>query len=162
MSTYSALPVYGTADQLEALGDGYFGLNQSFMVTAVLLLLTIASAGAGKPILTLAAFGLQLVGSGASAYPACKKLAFGQGKPPTNAALSAIMVSLLSWLCFGVLGYVVLQSTAAREIQRYGAPVRSLGGIKKKDFYAFLADRRAMDAALAASSGFTPGFQTPT
>ena len=132
---------YGTVEQLEALGSGYFGLNTVFTVNLVIAVsLNAASRTYGPIALLIGALFLFAVVAALS-YPQNQKIAYGKSWPNSKALLASILMGLNSALCCGLVGYVVMQNIAMKEMKLYGIQ-SGLFGLKKKDFENFVANRR--------------------
>jgi len=133
---------HGTLDQLQALAEGYFGLNWVFLVNLLLVFATrAASASAGMPGLVAMVLVL-LVAVGGLSYPMNKKIGFGLGWPGWGAALASILMAINSALFCGIIGYVVMQNLALTEMKRYGIPGSSFS-LRKKVVMAFIERMRA-------------------
>jgi hypothetical protein len=145
---------YGSAERLQALADGYFGLNIVFLVNVALAL---ASRGVQLTISDLRIALFTFVGFLAGTmvvvslltYPCNRRIGIGKGWPEYGAVLASGLMGLNSALCCGVIGYLVMQQIASNEMKRYG--LRSgFFGIRKKDVRAKVEQLRSQAA---------PGFQ---
>jgi hypothetical protein len=125
------MPQFGTADKLEALGEGYFGLSSVFALNFIAAIgVYMVSRETRDPFEVLGMAAAVLLIVGVASYFPNRKIAFGMGWASGSAVLASICISFFSWFCFGVLGYAIIQSIAAREIRRYGIKPGLLG-IKK-------------------------------
>ena len=151
---------HGSAAKLQALADGYFGLNIAFIINVGLAIgvwiLQVAIIGAVGPG-TGAAFavtGASILGLGVAVglvtYPHNSKIAFGKDWPSGNAALASVLMALNSILCCGLIGYVVMQQIAAAEMKRYGV-VTGFLGIRKQKVAQVVDDLKAREAHAPAS-----------
>src|SRR5689334_15737872 len=105
---------YGSADQLQALSDGYFGLNTVFVLNLVLAFASRAGTATAKdPATALAILGGFVLVTGLvvgfCTYPYNKKIAYGANWNPGMAVLASVLMALNSALCCGIVGYVVVQ-----------------------------------------------------
>lgn len=69
--------------------------------------------------------------------PHNKKIGEGLGWSSSGPMVASILMGLNSALCCGVIGYVVVQSMAAKKFKEAGAP-RGFWGYKKAELYAFI------------------------
>ncbi|MEZ0324914.1 MAG: hypothetical protein ACAH95_03340 [Fimbriimonas sp.] len=153
---YAAYPrqqvAYGSADRLEALGQGYFDLNKVFYLN---VLLVIGSNAALRTldgwetrrlmfVITVLVLGLVIAGC---AYPQLKKIGYGANWSPSMPLVAAILMGLNSALCCGIIGFAVVQSIASKEMQNYGLKAGSFSAIKKADVAAAVATLRAQGAS---------------
>src|SRR5579862_5999702 len=150
------MPSYGTADKLEALSEGYFGLNRVFLLNFVLLIVAgVFNAVLHMPLMTLALLGVLFILSGVLSYGPNAKIAAGRNRPATEAVLGSILIAFFCWLCFGALGYLVMQSMATNEMKRYGLKIATFGGLKKPALQAAVAELRAAEARNQAMAATT-------
>ena len=131
---------YGSAEKLQALADGYFGLNKVFLVNVLLaiglrVMLAVVTEPASALIAVVGALVVLLLAITFLTLPCNKKIAFGKGWPESSAILASILMGFNSALCCGIIGYVVMQQIAASEMKNYGLRTGFLG-IKKKDIAA--------------------------
>lgn len=152
--------MYGSADRLLALYEGYSGLNYVFLLNVVLVIagrvLTLAPIwNDGSPEIVLIFYGVYFVvlfaAIGACSHPQNKKIAFGKDWPPSNAVIASVLTALFSWLCCGLFGYAVMQQIALNEMKKYG--IRGGLGLKKRDVLARVEEIRAQEATMRP-----PGF----
>lgn len=137
---------YGDPDRLQALADGYFGLNNIFILNIALALGARGlSTTAKSPEQALGLYAGLIVAMFALiaflTYPHNKKIGFGKNWPSGNAVLASILMGINSALCCGIIGYVVMQIIAANERKRYGLK-GSAFGFKKKDVKAYVDQMR--------------------
>lgn len=152
--------MYGSADKLLALWEGYSGLNYVFILNIALALggrvVALAPVWSGSsPEMILVFYGIYflvlMAAIGACSYPQNKKIGFGKGWPDGNAIVASVLTALFSWLCCGIFGYVVMQQIAANEMKKYGLRVGI--GMKKKVVLARVEEIRAQEATMRS-----PGF----
>lgn len=142
------IPMNGSAEKLQALADGYFGLNTVFIINIVLAIGTRALTAA--PVATMeeviGRFAIVVLAMlaiiGFLTYPHNKKIAFGKNWSNGAAILASVLMGLNSALCCGIIGYVVMQTIAMGEIKNYGLKGGFLG-LKKKDIQARIDQIRA-------------------
>lgn len=135
------------ADKLQALADGYFGLNLVFLLNVALALGLNALLGLSRQgevalaaLLGGAAF-VFLAIAGCS-FPFNRKIAFGMGWNSGMAVLASLLMGLNSAFCCGIIGYVVMQQIAFVEIKKYGVR-KGPFGIRKRDVAVRVAELRA-------------------
>lgn len=142
---------YGSTDRLQALADGYFGLNWVFLanfVTAFILNAMFRLGVLGQndvPMLIAAVLVLFAIFAFAT-YPFNRKIGLGKGWSPTSPVVASILMGLNSALCCGIIGYVVMQQIAFKEMQKYGLK-GSFPGLRKRDVVAKIAELRAIGNA---------------
>lgn len=111
---------YGTADKLQALSDGYFGLSKVFVINILIVLasrLVTLTLGPDEALIALfAIMFVLLVAVAALSYGPNKRIGEGKDWPPSNALIASILMGLNSALCCGIIGYVVMQSIASKEM----------------------------------------------
>jgi len=138
---------YGTADKLQALSDGYFGLNIIFLINIVLSLgsrfsgVTAKTPSEALGILAGYALVVGLV-VGFGSYHNNKKIAFGADWKPGMAVLASVLMALNSVFCCGIIGYVIVQNLAFQEMKKYGLK-GGFFGVKKSEIAAKVAEMRA-------------------
>jgi hypothetical protein len=150
---------YGTADKLRALADGYYGLNKVFLLNIALVL---ANRAVSAGVKTVEAAMMVLVGSvlvvgliiGFATYPSNKKIGYGANWSPGMPIVASVLMALNSALCCGIIGYVVVQSIAAKEMSKYGLKAGLFGGLKKPDVERTIAQFQAQEAAPAAPAPY--------
>ena len=140
-------PMYGTAEKLKALSDGYFGMNWVFLVNVAVLLgsrVLLIAADRGEVALMLLAGSVIVTGLVVAlfSYSYNKKISFGMNWQPSMAIVMSIVLALQSWLCCGAIGIVVIQQIVTAEIKRYGIP-GGLFGFKKKVVEERIAQMRS-------------------
>ena len=127
------------AATLRLLADGYFGLNTVFILNVLLNIVTNSMARSKDPSLGL------LIGLIAITFilvlvltlPHNKKIGEGLGWSPSGHIVASSLMALNSAICCGIIGYVVVQSMAAKKFKEAGAP-RGFFGYKKVELYAFI------------------------
>jgi cobalamin synthase len=134
---------YGTVEHLQAMGDGYFGLNGVFYVNVFLALgmRALISNQTLGPASIFVAVSVMLAVIGFLTLRFNKKIAFGKGWPEWSPVLCSVLMGINSALCCGVVGYLVMQMIASQEMRRYGMTIGYLG-LNKKDFNAFVQKMR--------------------
>lgn len=155
----------GSPDMLQALADGYFGLNLAFVANVVLALgarfalpMLVTSASPGDSTAVFVFFGglfLLFVLIVFITYPYNKKIGYGKGWAPSAAVLASLLMGLNSALCCGIAGYIVMQQIAYQEMKKYGVPVKFLG-LQKRDV------QNVIDALRQQQQQPQPPFQTPS
>ena len=128
---------YGTAEQLKALGDGYFGLYKVFIVNIVLNIASNIALRAGGFFAFLVCAIVSAVAVTVLSLPENKKITFGQGKPDSKAMVASVLTGLTFFICCGAIGYAVMQSAALKEMKKYGLKP-GLWGLRKKDYLAIV------------------------
>jgi hypothetical protein len=141
---------YGTAEKLQALSDGYFGLNWIFVLNIGLafgarLVQTVLATADNWPVVVLGSLAALAVIVGFATFPYTSKIAFGADWRPGYAILASVLIGLNSFLCCGLIGYVVVQQIASSHMKRYGLRVASIGGIRKREVEAIIAQMRASE-----------------
>lgn len=141
---------YGTADKLQALSDGYFGLGIAFVINIALALCSRLLTASSE---SLAVIGFALVGMFVAitliTFPFNKKIAIGKGWNTSHALLASFLMGLNSALCCGIIGYIVMQSIASTEIAKYGIPSK-LFGLKKSVVQARIQEMRQAESQVTA------------
>ncbi len=132
---------YGTAEKLEALGQAYFAMSYVFAVNVVLVIACRVMIAAFSWVGFFAGMIVMSVGISALSLTPNRKIAFGKGWPDSKAMLASVLIGLNSALCCGVIGFMVMQAIAAKEIRRYGVNAGAFG-IRKKDIAAAVRRRR--------------------
>jgi len=133
---------------LQALAEGYFGLNWVFLVNVVIVIamnLAIRANGT-SPVAALAALGGVFAVIALLTYPQNKKIAFGKNWPPGSALAASLLMGLNSALCCGIIGYVVMQQIALGEMKKYGLKPRAFGGVRRNVVMAMVEQIRAREA----------------
>lgn len=146
---------YGSAERLEALGKGYFALNWVFFANVILAVGVNVFDQYSRDREDLY-MGVLLVGAGvlfviitAATYVPNQNIAKGMGWAPAMGVLASVLMGLNSALCCGVIGYLVMQLIAAKEIKRYGVQK-----MKKPEIEAAVAAMRSAPQAPVPPSGF--------
>lgn len=127
---------YGTREKLQALADGYFGLNNVFMVNLIMCVpLNLYMRTLTDPGQALVTFGVAAVVLFVTilllSLPQNKKIGFGLNWSPVSPAIASILMGLNSALCCGIFGYIIMQMLAANEMKKYGVQT-GFFGMKKK------------------------------
>ncbi len=136
--------LYGSADKLQALGEGYFGLNMAFFLNVLLAVGVTLLAQAGWIAYLLGVLAIFLLIAFLT-YPYNRKIAFGKGWADGYAVLTSVLMGLNSALCCGIIGYVVMQQFASSEMKRYGLASGAFG-IRKNVWRAMVEQRRNIEA----------------
>ena len=142
----------GSPDHLEAVADGYYGLNWVFLFTLVWALggfglVGLASQNADRDglfvsFLYLGFIILTIPVVALVSYKPVKKLAFGMNWSPTMAIFISIAIGF-GVLCIGLIAFVILQVLAGAEIRKYPIKKNFLGGFTRKNIRALVAEMRA-------------------
>jgi hypothetical protein len=110
------------ADKIEALANGYWGLNWVFLITVVMVVpLNIAFRLVASPLLLVA---IPVVGIvvGFLTYPRNKEIAFGKGWSPTGGVIASVLMGLNVAICCGIIGFIVMQQIAMSGMRKLGVP----------------------------------------
>lgn len=157
----------GSPDRLEAVADGYYGLNWVFLFNLVwaisgFFLIGVVSQndrdGLFSLTLSIGFIILTIPVVAFASYKSVKKLAFGMNWSPQMAVVISIALGF-GVLCLGLLAYVILQMLAAAKIRKYPIKKSFLGGFRRKDIRALVAEMRASpqyEQQQAASATFQP------
>jgi hypothetical protein len=135
----------GNYEQLEALWTGYKWLNYVFGLNVALVVGgNVATRSSREDVgVLLAIAGFLFLIITAATFPANLKIAQGKGWQPAMAILCSVLMGLNSALCCGIIGYVVMQSIAAKAMQQeHGVPKGGFFGMKRADVEARLAQLR--------------------
>jgi len=121
-----------TPPYLRLLKDGYFGLNNVFLLNVVFAVGTNALFSATRidPTLALVVLPLFLITIGILTYPSNKKIGEALGWQPSGAILSSILMGLFAWICCGAFGYMIMQNKSLAGMKEYGISA-GLFGLKK-------------------------------
>jgi hypothetical protein len=118
---YAGAPVYGDPDKLQALADGYFGLNIAFLFN---VLLAIALSGIvtalQEPAAWLIGWLIMLIAITFITLPHNKRVGEGKGWGQSVPLVVSILIGLNSIFCCGAIGYVVVQMIAIDEMKKHG------------------------------------------
>lgn len=82
---------------------------------------------------------------GFASYPSNKKIGIGLSWSPSSAIVASMLMGLNSAFCCGIIGYVVMQHLATKEMVRYGMKPFLVGGVRKSDVMAVMDDLRVRD-----------------
>lgn len=143
---------FGSPEKLQALSDGYFGLNWAFVLAIVISFgssfgstFFLASVGfEGMIGLLVVASLIPVVLIAAITLPYTRKIAFGSNWSPKMGPICALLLGISSLVCV-LAGFVVMQILAGAEIKKYGVQTRFLG-YKKRDIRAKIAEMRGSGA----------------
>ena len=134
---------YGTVEKLQALCNGYFGLNYVFIINVVLFFVQRAVLYFDP---TALAFGLATILMipiiAFLTFPQNKLIGFGKDWSPSGPLIASILMGFNSAFCFGLLGYVVMQHIAFKEMKLYGIKGGSFS-MRKDQVQAQIAAMRA-------------------
>lgn len=139
---------YGSPERLKALADGYFALNWAFLATIILYFAVFFafgaalglfrsepnSSGPNTPAPELILLPYVIVGlcvAGLSYWPN-KRIAFGMDWKPVSAVFASLLVGLVSVICCGILGFVIMQQIAYGEMKKYGLRAGFFSMTKRK------------------------------
>jgi|CXWL01.1.fsa_nt_gi hypothetical protein len=148
---------YGSADKLQALADGYFGLNWvlALNITLALCLRIVGDLVYGTEdakvdpstamSFFLFVFVVLFLAVLVASLPCNKKIGIGRDWPGYWALIASILMGLNSTLCCGAIGYFVMMLVASNEMKRYGLSSMPLG-MKKKVVQARIASIRSQEA----------------
>jgi hypothetical protein len=131
------------ADRLQALSDGYFGLNMVFLVNVALAIggsFLVGAIGRSAYIAFVIILFLTIAGL---SFGSNKKIGYGLGWAAWGPVVASVLMGLNSALCCGIIGFVVVQQMATKGISRYGLRVRPIGGFRKGDIVARIEELRA-------------------
>ena len=149
----------GSADKLQALGDAYFSLNMVFLITVAILVfvrLSSAMSAAGNPEMSdpayrlgfnLAPFLMAAVVAMIVSYKPLQKAAFGMGWNLRTPVWLCIVLGLQTFICCGAFGIGIVQHLLVGEMNKYGIKGRVVGGIRKDQIGAVVAQMRAQEGA---------------
>jgi len=155
-SNYPRDRPYGSGDKLQALADGYFGLTRVFLINLVVLIAVVVAAQTGHLALWLSLLVVLFILSGVLSYPPNKKVGEGLGWGSNGALLASVGIALLSWFCFGAIGYGIVQSMAIKEMKKYGLKVGGFRGLKKPAVRAMVAELRSAEANYGPAANIQP------
>jgi hypothetical protein len=150
----------GSSQQLQALSDGYFGLNNVFIVNVVLVFAariaqTATQNTANFLIAVLASILVLGLAVGFLSYPVNKKVGYGAGWQPSGPVFASILMGINSALCCGVIGYFWVQSIAAKKMKEFGVQPKGFG-LKKKDIQLAIQELQRQEAARQAPAAPPP------
>ncbi|CAN5487944.1 hypothetical protein BH11ARM2_BH11ARM2_08080 [soil metagenome] len=139
---------YGNAARLRALADGYFGYG---LVFGINFLLAVVASGLIQARITnyLMVIPVMFFAIGGLSYGPNRRIGEGKGWGSSGAVLASVLVGLNSALCCGIIGVLVMQNIARREIERYGVPKGGFFGLKKPAVEATIAQREALEGGRA-------------
>ena len=160
----------GSSDRLQALADGYFGLNWAFLVNIILVLaivgLSFAAAGGARasnqrssanpalaffPIPQIVLFIIVVLVT----YRPNSRIAYGMGWSPGAAIAASLLIGLNSVFCCGVIGYIVMQMIAYAEMKKYGIK-GSTFGIRKATIMEAIAQLKQQESIPPAATVAPP------
>ncbi len=140
----------GTAEQLEALRDGYYGLNRAGLITFALVVglnvAVISSAAETRLLMFGIGYPIVMVIVALSSYPFNKKIAYGASWAPSSAILASVGTALFACFCYGLLGLIVMQTIAASQIKKFGIKSGAFG-LKKDVINQRIAEIRSAEAS---------------
>ena len=123
---YSNYPRSNESDveRLENLVDGYLGLNRPFLINILMFIgLNVLVRGTNIFSSEFAVLGV-LVAIPTILFflarPEVSKVGRGLGWNDGTVIGYSILISLLFWLCFGGIGFLVVQGKAMKGIQAFG------------------------------------------
>lgn len=119
-------------EKLRLLKDGYFGLNNVFLLNVVFAIgSNVVFRGLDvDPVLALGFLAVFLITIGALTFPSNKKIGMALGWEPSGAILASILMGLFAWICCGAFGYMIMQNKALRGMKDYGISA-GVFGLKK-------------------------------
>lgn len=152
-------------NKLRELAKAYFNLNWVFLanillalaINVVAALLGAAAGGSGEeaslvawlvgiPILFFAVMFMS--------YPQNKRIAYGKGWAPSAAWIASFLMGLNSALCCGIIGFIVMQSIASKEMAQVYGVRRGFFGPRKADI-----ERRILELSVQPPASPPPGYQ---
>jgi len=142
---------YGSADRLEALGEGYFGMTRVAGINFVISLLLLPFIASWASVLVV----IGIVGAiFLLTQPYARKLGQGLDWPQNKADKVALAMGINGCLVFGLIGYFILEHIARKELVRYGIRA-AWSGVSKPEF------KRAIKARREADNEAPPQFDFP-
>jgi hypothetical protein len=131
---------YSSPEKLQALMEGYYGLNWAFLAMVVLGILALVGLiasqespiGIGIFIFLLAA---ALVAAGMISYPYNKKIGYGLGWKESTALWVSVGFSVGSCVTSPIIVFIVLQLITMMEIKNHGVK-GGFFGVRKRDIKA--------------------------
>lgn len=138
---------FGSPDKLEALMDGYYGLNWAFIGFVVLAIVgfSVLVASDASPMGLVVGFGIlfiALVSLVALTYPCTKKIGFGLGWASSTPLLVSILLGVSAVVVSPIIAIIVLQLIAMGGIKSYGVK-GGFFGVRKKDVKAKIDELRS-------------------
>ncbi len=137
-------PLYGTSAQLQSLMEGYYGYSWLFLAQIAIALLWIGAIFLAKDsgsIVYLAGIPIIMLTVGLLSLPLNKKIGYGANWSKTQVVLASVMMAF-TVVCYGILGYVIIQTIAANHIKKYGVKSGCLG-VRKKAIRERIAELQA-------------------
>jgi hypothetical protein len=144
----SGAPPHGTPEKLEALMEGYYGLNWAFLayVGLAIVAIIVLAVSEGDPT-GLVLFFVLLAGSfalmGFLAHRCNKKIGYGLNWKESTPMWVTLGLVFGSCLFSPVIVFIIIQLIAMAEIKNYGVKSSFLG-VRKKDIVAKIAEMRSM------------------
>lgn len=140
-------------DKLQALADGYFGLNTVFIINIAIALASRLFAGLLETTETAAIAAITMIillfaAISALTYPKNKLIGYGLDWKPSGPLVASLLMGLNSALCCGVIGYIVVQNMAYNEMKKYGVK-KGFFGVRKKDVDAQIVAMKTAPAGYA-------------
>ena len=136
-------------ERLENLVNGYFGLNRPFLINFLMLIgLNILARGTNVFSSEVAVWGILVaipVALFFLARPEVGKVGRGLGWSDATVKGYTILIALLFWLCFGGIGFMVVQGKAMKGIQAFGFKGGTFS-TNKKALRAFVETAKARSA----------------
>jgi len=137
-------------NQLQALADGYFGLNQVFLINVVMVIaINVATRSIFSWPLFIGCVVVVFAVITALTLPKNKLIGEGLGWGPNGPMIASILMGLNSALCCGIIGYAVVQNMAAKKMKEFGITGGTFG-IKKNLVYARIEQLRAQQSMPSA------------
>lgn len=147
---YAAYPrgnnpsTYGTTDQLEALGQAYFGYSWLFLGAIATSLAGFGIAFATNIFPYFIQMPLVFLVVTFGSHGLNKKVAYGKNWSSGAPLAASLLMGLSAILCCGIIGFVIIQTIALNEIKRYGIKTGTFTFTRKK-FNAAVQERRNAD-----------------
>lgn len=135
--------------RLENLVNGYLGLNRPFLINFLMLIgLNVLIRGTNLVNSEVAALGIVVaipVVLFFLARPEVMRVGKGLGWSDATVTGYTIQIALLFWLCFGGIGFMVVQGKAMKGIQAFGFKGGTFS-TNKKALRAFVETAKARSA----------------
>lgn len=151
---------YGTPEKLLALYEGYAGLNLVFGINVALAIGSNFIGRTLRPGDVVTAYlvvGLVFfVIISVLTYPQNKKIGFGKDWPSSMPVIASLLMGLNSALCCGIIGYMVMQNIALKEMKLYGLTGSFFGGVKKHTVMAKIEEMRRAASQSVPSQASPP------
>jgi len=139
--------LYGSPEQLEALGKAFFGVGWVFVAAIGLALVSIAIAVVSQtPLLFWVCSLLSLIPLFLLIRTYAAAFVFGKGKPESDVMSTTILWTVLVGLV-GIIGLAVIQMFISEELKKYGLSAGLFSMISRKKVAQRVEELRAQRAA---------------